>query len=240
MTTIDKSEAALGVIFGSGLDVIADSMPDKELLQSDMTGIHKKRTYLARVNGASLLIFCGRRHYYEGFQNEQLIDNINTAGNFGVKHLLITNAAGGLNVNFKESDLMLITSHINFNSRLSFSKTRISYKNSCYNKFKNICNELKIRLFEGVYGCLPGPAYETPAEINMLRKSGADAIGMSTLPEVFAASAQGMSILALSVITNVLNENVIKPLSHTDVLRASRKASKQLKKAIYKLVSELN
>jgi purine-nucleoside phosphorylase len=74
----------------------------------------------------------------------------------------------------------------------------------------------------------------------MLRKSGADAIGMSTLPEVFAASAQGMSILALSVITNVLNENVIKPLSHTDVLRASRKASEQLKKVIYKLVSELN
>lgn len=240
MSLNNKSKAKLAIILGSGLDVIADSIPEKRLLWSDKSGIHKKRTYIASMNGSSVLIFCGRKHYYEGFPKEQILENIQTAKDFGVTHLLITNAAGGLNADFKESDLMLILSHINFNPKLNLRKTRISYRNAYYDKFKSICNDLKFRIFEGVYGCLPGPAYETPSEIALLKRFGVDAVGMSTIPEVFAASKEGMNIVALSVITNLLNENVIKPLSHNDVLEASRKASAPLKKAIFKLVSELN
>ena len=240
MSLNNKSEAKLAIILGSGLDVIADLIPEKRLLWSDKSGTHKKRTYIASINRTPVLIFCGRKHYYEGFSQEQILENIQTAKDFGVRHLLITNAAGGLNADFKESDLMLILSHINLNPKLALRKSRISYRNTYYDKFKNICYDLKIRIFEGVYGCLPGPAFETPSEISMLKRFGLDAVGMSTIPEVFAASINGMSILALSVITNLLNENVMKPLSHNDVLEASRKASAPLKKAIFKLVSELN
>jgi purine-nucleoside phosphorylase len=236
----NRVKTRLAIILGSGLDVIVDSITSKRLLSHDYKGIHKKRTYIAEINGIPVLVFCGRKHFYERFLREELTDNVKIAKEFGTEYLLITNAAGGLNINFRESDLMIISSYINFNPKLYLPKKRINYNTDYYEKFKKVCSGLKIRLFDGVYGCLPGPAYETPSEIRMLKKFGADAVGMSTIPEVFAAQVRGIRVLAISVITNILKENDNMPLSHKHVLESSRRASEPLGKAIFRLVSELN
>lgn len=236
----NRTKPRLAIILGSGLDVIADSIARKKLLSRDTKGVHEKRTYIAEIDGIPALVFCGRKHHYEGFSREELTYNVRVAKEFGVEYFLITNAAGGLNVNFREADLMLITSHVNFNPKLYLPGKKILYNTGYCEKFRKICSDLKIRLFDGVYGCLPGPAFETPSEIRMLKKFGVDAVGMSTIPEVFAAQNNIIKILVISVITNILKENDIKPLSHSHVLEVSRKALEPLKKTIYRLIRELN
>jgi purine-nucleoside phosphorylase len=234
-----NNKVKFAVILGSGLDVIADFFPSRKLISEDKSGIHLKRVYLAQADDSQVLLFCGRRHYYEGYSAGEITSNIDDALARGVEYILLTNAAGGINVNFDESDLMLISSHINFNSKLISKRTKFPYDRSLMEYFSRTCRELKVKLHNGVYACLPGPAYETGSEIGFLKKTGADAAGMSTVPEILHASKLGIKVLAVSVITNILVQNMPSVTSHLDILKTSQKASEKLFFVVKSFANEL-
>lgn len=236
---LENNKVKFGVVLGSGLDTIADLFTEKKIVSEKSPGIHKRRVYEVRDSGSSTMLFCGRSHFYEGFTAEEITSNITEAKSRGIEYLLITNAAGGINVNFEESDFMLINSHINLNSKLLYDKKQINYDEKLRNLFTKVCSDLKIKLHNGVYASLSGPAYETNAEIKFLKKTGADAVGMSTIPEVFEASKSGIKVIGLSVITNLLRENSSTVINHKAVLKTSKCASEKLFFAVKRLANEL-
>jgi purine-nucleoside phosphorylase len=227
------------VILGSGLDAIAGFFPSRRLISEDKSGIHRKRVFLAEADKSRILLFCGRRHYYEGYSAREITASIDDASAYGVKYILLTNAAGGLNVNFEESDLMLINSHVNFNSKLQGKRTEISYNKTLMERFTETCSELKVKIHNGVYACLPGPAYETCSEISFLKRAGADAAGMSTVPEMLYGFNLGIKMLAVSVITNILVQNIPSVTSHSGILKTSQKASEKLFFVVKSFANEL-
>ena len=234
-----NKKVKFGVILGSGLDRVADYFPSAKLVSEEQQGIHSKRIYLVNEPGKPALLYCGRRHFYEGYTREEINANIDDAFTRGVRYLLITNAAGGINVNFHESDLMLIKSHVNLNSKLVNKRIGFPYDLEMEDKFRRICFALKIKFYSGVYACLPGPAYETSSEIGLLKKTGADAVGMSTVPEVIHAKKLGIKVIGVSVITNLLRENLPSGTTHTGVLETSKKASEKLFFVVKRLANEL-
>jgi purine-nucleoside phosphorylase len=237
----DSSNSKLAVILGSGLDVLMEMIPEKSIIFENSTGFHSKRIYQSVVNNENILFFCGRSHFYEGVTDEIILKNVNKAKELGAKYLLITNAAGGINTSFRESDLMLINSHVNFNRRFNVKKiSYYPYNKEFMEQFRNICKTLKIKIHDGIYGCAHGPAYETSSEVRMLRNAGIDAIGMSTVPEVLEGYSNNLKILGLSVITNILRENDIVKTNHNEILKSAGKASGSILQAIKKLIIELN
>lgn len=235
----ENNKVKLGVILGSGLDAVAELFTDRKLISQKSPGIHERRVYEVNCSESTVTLFCGRSHFYEGLSTEEITSNVTEAKERGIKYLLITNAAGGLNVNFEESDFMLINSHINLNSKLVFNKKLIKYDGELRTMFTKICSDLKIKLYNGVYASLPGPAYEANAEIKFLKKTGADAVGMSTIPEVFEAAKLGIKVIGLSVITNLLKENSPSSISHLNVLKTSKTASEKLFFVVKRLANEL-
>lgn len=231
----------LAIILGSGLDTLIDKIPQKTLIHSETKGIHNKRTYIGVVNNQSILFFCGRSHFYEGYSKEIILQNVIKAKEHGVKYMLITNAAGGLNPNFHEGDIMLINSHISLNQRFKNKRTSYCpYDKELIIKFRNTCKSLKIGFHDGIYGYSHGPVFETKAEIRMLKNIGIDAVGMSTVPEVIEGYYKGIKILGLSVITNILRENQDTPANHDEILKSANEASSRLFQIINKLIIELN
>jgi purine-nucleoside phosphorylase len=237
---INNSNIFLGLILGSGIDLDENIITDKAIFSIERRGVHVKVVYTCKIHGKELLVFKGRKHFYEGYSRDEMLENIRTAKEHGVRNLIITNAAGGLNENFVDGDLMLITSHISFNNKLINNKNPDPYSKELSEKFKRACMKSKVKLHEGSYGFYSGPTYETKAEIRMQKKIRLDAAGMSTIPEVYEAASHGMKVISVSVITNLLKENAILPASHEDVLSTAQKASANLNKAIENLISELN
>jgi len=233
------SKVKLGVILGSGLDRAADFFPSAELISEELHGIHSKRIFLVDDLRNPVILYCGRKHFYEGYSQDEINANIEDAASRGVEYLLITNAAGGLNVNYEESDLMMIHSHINLNSKLRSERISFPYDKELNERFKNICYALNTKFYDGIYACLPGPAYETNSEILFLKKTGADAVGMSTVPEVLHAKKLGIKVLGVSVITNLLKENIHSLTTHKSVLETSKKASEKLFFVVKRLSNEL-
>jgi purine-nucleoside phosphorylase len=237
---INNSNIILGLILGSGIDLYDEIVSDKTVFSIEMTGIHKKIIYSCSLKGKQILVFKGRKHFYEGYDKEDILANIHLAAEYGVKNLLITNAAGGLNENFTEGVLMLINSHVNFSSRFTYDKTINPYSADLQEKIKNAFIKSKVKLYEGCYGYYSGPAYETRAEIKMQKKIGIDAAGMSTIPEVYESVKLGINTAALSVITNLLKENNTISATHESIIHTAQKASKKLNKALINLINELN
>lgn len=240
---INNSKIALALILGSGLDLDESIISDKTILLEDAGGIHHKTIYRCRVNGRDILVFKGRRHFYEGFSTDEITYNVDFAVEKGADNMLITNAAGGLNENFSEGDIMLITSHINFIDKLRFSYVSNHggfYSKELQDKFRQSCKISNVKLQEGTYGCYPGPTYETNAEIRFQKKIMLDAAGMSTVPEVIEAASKKINVIALSVITNLLKENSSGETSHENVLMTAQKASQGLKKVLPVFISQLN
>jgi purine-nucleoside phosphorylase len=234
-----NNKVKFGVILGSGLDTAALYFNSLKLVSEELHGIHSKRIYLLDAPKASVVLYCGRKHFYEGYTRDEINSNIQDAASRGVKYMLITNAAGGINVNYEKSDLMMIHSHINLNSKLRNEMIGFPYDEGLNERFKKICSNLKIKFYSGVYACLPGPAYETNSEISFLKKTGADAVGMSTVPEVMQAKILGIKVLGVSVITNLLRENHHIKTTHKSVLETSKKASEKLFFVVKRLANEL-
>jgi len=237
---INNSNISLGIILGSGVELKENLIANRTILHEDNTGIHRKQVFTCSIAGKNVIVFKGRKHYYEGHSEHELTGNILLAHKMNVKDLLITNAAGGVNENFHEGDLMLITSHINFIEKLTLKGSAFPYSFTMAEKLRKVCSAKKVMLHEGVYGCYPGPSFETKAEVRMQKRFLVDAAGMSTVPEVLLAGSLGMNVIALSVITNLLKESPLGYTSHSDVLSVAWAASDKLNSVVSELISELN
>lgn len=190
----------------------------------------------------------GRFHYYEGHSIYEVTYPIRVMQKLGIQKLIVTNSAGGVNKGFKPGDLMLIEDHINLmgvnplvgknieSFGLRFPDMSQAYSRELGRKAKEVALSLGIEIQEGVYAALTGPSYETPAEINYLRIIGADAVGMSTVPEVIVANHGGISVMGISCITNMAAGVLEKTLSHTGVVEVANIASSKFIKLIKKTI----
>lgn len=216
----------LGLILGSGLSPLADQIEAADYLPYDtipnfpVSGVagHAGRLVIGQLVGKPVLVMQGRTHFYEGYSAQQITLPVRVMRLLGVSTLIVTNAAGGINQNFQAGDLMLIVDQINlvglsgnhplrgpnlakFGPR--FPSMTQPYDPDLIALARNVARRSDLRLQEGVYACVAGPSFETPAEIRFLKTIGADAVGMSTAPEVAVAKHAGMRVLGVSSITNV-------------------------------------
>lgn len=237
----------VGLVLGSGLNVLADVFEDRvEIPYKDIPGFpqstvegHAGELVLGRLEGVPVITQKGRAHLYEGYSAQQITFPIRVMQMLGVKTLILTNAAGGLNRDFNVGDVMLIHDHINFVGMAGgnplmgrndptlgerFVGMAQTYDRGLREAAIKVAAEHQIGLRQGVYVCLSGPQFESPAEIRMLRVLGGDAVGMSTVHEVLVARHARMRVLAFSGITNVAIDAIDTPLetSHEEVLDASR------------------
>ncbi|TMV51361.1 purine-nucleoside phosphorylase [Paenibacillus mesophilus] len=231
----------VGLILGSGLGVLADAMEDVTVIHyeeiphfplSTVEG-HAGELLVGLINGKKAVLMKGRFHLYEGYDVATVSFPVRVMKALGVKSLLVTNAAGGINTSFAPGQLMLIRDHINFMFRnpligrnenalgVRFPDMSEAYSAKLRSTAREAAAELGLELQEGVYAGLLGPSYETPAEIRMLRTIGADAVGMSTVPEVIAARHAGIDVLGISCITNMAAGILDAHLSHAEVMETA-------------------
>jgi purine-nucleoside phosphorylase len=231
-------EARVGLVLGSGLGAFADDLEDASAIpyeeipgfaRSTVEG-HAGRLVLGRVAGVPVVVQQGRFHFYEGYALEEVTFPVRVLGLLGIKSLVLTNAAGGLNNSFTQGALMLISDHLNLmgtNPLLGANDPRFGTRfpdmsevyDREYQEAASVeAHAMKIELKRGIYAALTGPSYETPAEIRMLRALGADAVGMSTVPEAIVARHMGVKVLGISCITNMAAGVLDRPIDHAEVM----------------------
>ena len=243
-------EAAL--ILGSGLGDYADDLKiEASINYADIEGFpvstvkgHKGRFVFAHVEGVPMVIMQGRVHYYEGYPMSDVVLPTRLMGLLGAKKIILTNAAGGVNYNFKPGDFMLITDHITtaipnplIGENIDELGTRFPDMSEVYapelqEKVRKAAEKLQIPLQEGVYMQFTGPSYETPAEIRMCRTWGGDAAGMSTACEAVAANHMGMKVCGISCITNLAAGMSKQKLNHKEVQETADRVSRQFKQLV--------
>lgn len=233
----------VGIILGSGLGDFADTFADKVVIpygelphfpHSSVPG-HAGRLVMGTLGGEPVVAMQGRVHYYEGYAPDRVAFPARVLCALGIKALVVTNAAGGINLALRPGDLMAITDHLNLSGwnaltgpnddRLGprFPDMSTAYHPKLLQLLLDSAHAVDVDLRKGVYAILSGPSYETPAEIRMLRVLGADAVGMSTVPEVIAASHMGVPVAGISCITNLAAGIGNKPLSHEEVAETANK-----------------
>lgn len=239
-----------GLVLGSGLGVLADEIKNPVVLKyEDIPGFpvstvegHAGQLVFGELEGMQVAAMQGRFHYYEGYSLQEVTFPIRVMNALGVKRLLVTNAAGGVNHDFEPGDLMIIDDHINWlgaNPLIGENDAELGPRfpdmSSAYSKgLAKIADEaalsLNIRIQRGTYMANTGPAYETPAEVRMARVLGADAVGMSTVPEVIVAVHGGMEVLGISCISNLAAGMLDQPLSHDEVMDTTSKVQEDFLK----------
>ena len=248
----------IGIILGSGLGELADEYCDITIPYAEIPGFeastvsgHKSRLVFANIDGKKVVMMQGRFHFYEGHSIQKVVFPVKVMKKLGVKTLIVTNAAGGVNPDFKPADLMIITDHINhmgvnplIGPNDSGMGERFPDMSEVYTKkyiklAENIGEKLGIKLQKGVYIALTGPSYETPAEVRMARIIGADAVGMSTVPEAITASWAGMDVIGLSCICNSAAGVSTVGLSHADVIKAAGEAKDKFIKLVKEIIKEI-
>ena len=234
-----ESGAETAIVLGSGLGPFADSLPHDFVVDySAIEGLpvsgvpgHAGRFIVARLDGRPLLIAQGRVHFYEGWSAHDVVRNIFVMHQAGIKKLILTNAAGTANRSFDPGTWMMISDHINMlgNSPLrggpNFIDMSEVYSPRIRELFRTAARESRLTLHEGVYAAMQGPQFETPAEVRMLQKMGADAVGMSTVPEAIQARALGMEVAGFSCLTNWGAGLSAATLAHEDVTAVGRAAA---------------
>ena len=248
----------IGIILGSGLGELADeycdiAVPYTEIpnfIKSTVKG-HKGRLVFAEINNKKVVMMQGRNHFYEGHTMAEITYPVKVMKALGVKTLILTNAAGAVNENFNPSDLMIITDHINFmgtNPLIGANDDTLGerfpdmteiYKKSLINLAETCGHNLGMKLQKGIYLANTGPSYETPAEIRMARLIGADAIGMSTVPEAIVANYCKMNVLGISCISNAASSHNGTALSHEEVIETTNKAKTSFKKLILEIIRNI-
>ena len=234
----DSYRLEIGLILGSGMGLLAEEVENPvHIPYGEIPGFpvstvegHAGRLVIGRLSGRNVLVMQGRFHYYEGYPIRALAMPVWVMKLLGIKMMIVTNAAGGVNAAFKEGDLMLITDHLNmfFDNPMiganlgelgpRFPDTSRAYSERLMGVAKLVAAEQGIDIQQGVYLCNTGPSYETPAEVRMARTLGADAVGMSTVPEVHAATFCGIEVLGISFISNLAAGISQKALSHAEVV----------------------
>jgi purine-nucleoside phosphorylase len=241
----------IGLILGSGLNPLAEAVEAADAIpygdvphfpKPTVEG-HQGRLVVGRLAGVSVLVMQGRVHFYEGYSMQQVVFPVRVMQVMGIKTLIVTNAAGGLNPTFHAGELMLINDHINLLGMAGanplfgpndpalgprFPDMSEAYDSRLRSLARQVAQENDILLREGVYVGLAGPSFETPADIRFLRLIGADAVGMSTVPEVTVARHGGIRVLGVSSISNVAVTEPGQETSHDEVLAAGQQIVPQL------------
>ena len=241
----------VGIILGSGLGALAASVelatiiPYNEIPDWPVSTVigHQGHLVIGKLENKEVVVMQGRVHYYEGYSIAQVVLPVRILQRLGIEILVVTNAAGAVNPNFEPGDLMLIKDHINMIGMAGLNPLRgpnldelgprfpdmsQAYDRVLIELTRKVAADEKIKLQEGVYVCLAGPSFETPADLRFLRIIGADAVGMSTVPEVIAAHHAGTRVLGISGISNKSNLDGDTVTSHEEVLEAGQKLAPKL------------
>ncbi|HUP04614.1 MAG TPA: purine-nucleoside phosphorylase [Bryobacteraceae bacterium] len=229
---------SVAVVLGSGLGGFAEALADRvEIPYSDIPGWpastavgHAGKLILGRLGAQQVAVMAGRAHLYEGYTPEQVTFGVRVLGSLGVRSVVFTNAAGGINLTFRPGALVLISDHINLQGSNPlagpnddslgprFPDMSEAYSRRYRDVATLVASEIGVEVTEGVYAAMLGPSYETPAEIRFLRTIGADVVGMSTAAEVIAANHMGMKVLGISCVTNMAAGVLPKKIHHGEVL----------------------
>ncbi|MBA3322996.1 MAG: purine-nucleoside phosphorylase [Pyrinomonadaceae bacterium] len=250
----------VGMVLGSGLGAFADQLTEAVAIPFDeVPGFarstvegHAGRLVLGMCDGVPLAVMQGRFHFYEGYGLDEVTFPMRTLGALGVKAVVITNAAGGLNNTFTQGTLMLISDHLNLMGANPLSGAnderfgpRFPDLTEVYDReFQELASKeaqaMGIELRRGVYAALTGPSYETPAEIRMLRSLGADAVGMSTVPEAIVARHMSLKVLGLSCITNMAAGVLDRPIDHAEVLETGESVRETFTELLQRVIPLLS
>jgi len=259
---LSKTETVpeIGIILGSGLGSLANEIEDAVVIpyqdipyftKSDAIGGHSNELVIGKLQGKNVVVMKGRYHYYEGYTLDDVTFPVRVIKALGAENLIITNSCGAVNKDFNPGDLMLITDHINLvgtnpligknNDDLGTRFPDVSevYSRELRSLALKIAKESNITLQQGVYGWWSGPVYETPAEIRMIRTLGADAIGMSTVPEATVAIHSGLKVLGVSCLTNMACGILDQPLSHDEVIEVAGQSRDKFVQLIKKVLHEM-
>jgi purine-nucleoside phosphorylase len=250
----------LGIILGSGLGNLADSVQDavvipyKEIPHFPVSTVagHSGKLIVGTLAGKKVMVLQGRFHYYEGYALHKVTFPVRLMQVMGVQGLVVTNAAGGINPGFKPGDLVLIADHINLMGVNPLRGANISalgprfpdlshaYAPDWRRQALELMQEMALNPLEGIYAGLSGPSYETPAEIRYLRTIGADLVGMSTVPEVIVANHGGMKVLGISCVTNMAAGILAQKLNHAEVIETTQRVGETFVKFVRELVERLD
>jgi purine-nucleoside phosphorylase len=254
-----KISPTIGVVLGSGLGNVTEAVEtEAEIPYAQIPGGkastvlgHSGKMTLGRVGDVPVVILSGRMHFYEGHEMPEVMHLSRVIGRLGIKKLIVTNAAGGINTKYKPGDLMLISDHINLMGvnplrgpnidelGVRFPDMSDAYPESLRDLAREVSKEVGILLQEGVYLALSGPTYETPAEIRAFRILGADAVGMSTVPEVIAMSQMNIPVLGISCITNMAAGILKQKLEHQEVMDTTARVQRQFTALILGIIKRM-
>jgi purine-nucleoside phosphorylase len=247
VTAAERHDVA--VVLGSGWVPAADALgpADVEGSVSDLPGFlppavagHAGRYRSLDLDGRRVLVLLGRTHLYEGRGTDAVVHGVRTAAAAGCRAVVLTNAAGSLREGLRVGDPVLVSDHLNLTARSPLAGPRFVDLTDLYSaRLRALARMADPGLSEGVYAALPGPHYETPAEIRMLRVLGADLVGMSTALEAIAARAEGLEVLAVSLVTNLAAGITGEPLDHGEVLAAGAASAERIGAVLAQVVREL-
>lgn len=248
-----------GIVLGSGLGNFAQELnvekeiPYEQIPHFPVSTVegHHGRLIFGELSGKKIVVMAGRFHFYEGYSPEQVVYPIRVMKLLGIRNLLLSNAAGGVNPAFKVGDLMIINDHISFgtiNPLLGKNHDELGprfpdmsepYKKDIIKRARTIAASLNINLHEGVYYAVTGPTFETRAEYKLIHRMGGDAVGMSTVQEVIVAAHMSLPVFAASVITDIGIREEDNIITHEEVLQAAKEAEPKLTAIFKQLVAEL-
>jgi purine-nucleoside phosphorylase len=251
---------SIALVLGSGLGSLVEGLTDRVTIPSaklphfpaTTVAGHEGNVVVGKIDGAGLIMLQGRLHYYEGQSLQAVTYPIRVLQFLGVRTLILTAASGGVRAELRPGNLVCLSDHLNLiganplrglhDDRLGprFPDMTEVYSKKLRTLARDEGKRLGINVIPGVYACLPGPSYETPAEIKMLNTLGADVVGMSTVPEALVARHAGMDILAFALVTNAAAGVTGVPISHNEVLEAGKKATPMLAKLIRRVVLRLS
>jgi len=251
-------QPAIGLVLGSGLGALADRIESPQVVPygtiphfpvPTVDG-HNGNLIMGMLGGRPVVAMQGRFHFYEGYSLQEVVFPIRVMKGWGVHDLVLSNAAGGVNPDFAVGDLMFIEDHINLmgvnpltgrnDEHLGprFPDMSAPYDRDRISRARKIADRMGIRNHTGVYAAVTGPCYETPAEYRYLQVLGADAVGMSTVPEAIAARHMNLTCFAVSVITDLGGGPVAHPVSHDDVVRAAAAVEEKLTALLVELITQ--
>ncbi len=259
LSSLLRMHPTVGIILGTGLGGLADRIEKhKVILYHDIPHFpkstvesHAGQLIIGHLGGKAVLAFQGRFHFYEGYSLEEVTFPVRVLASLGVRTLILSNAAGGLNPLFKPGDLMIIRDHINLmgvnplrGSNIDewgprFPDMSAAYDRELSEKAERVALDAGISIQKGVYVAVSGPSLETPAETRFLRMIGADAVGMSTVPEVIVANHAGLRVFAVSVIANLNLPDCMRPVYIKDVIATASGVEPNLVLLVSKLLKDI-
>lgn len=260
IASLTSHQPELGLILGSGLGELANEIEDAVKISYDQIPHfpvstvegHAGQLVIGRLAGKTVVAMQGRFHFYEGYSQQEVVFPVYVMKALGVSLLIATNAAGGMNADFEAGDLMLITDHLNMTGSNPligpneeelgprFPDMSTAYTPEMRELALRVANKQGVKLQQGVYAGVSGPTYMTPTELIMLRTVGGDAVGMSTVPEVIAASHCGLKVIGISCITDMAIGEELEPLTHEQVVEVANRTKPVFMSLVKGIIQEVS